>query len=289
MSLFVFNDNFMSQVFIHILNDYILIDNFICNLEKFSNIEPTFNKNLISTDIIEIQCNSDDNKAQYIKDINGNIMQIPFELRQLLLGYASNISMYQSVLNEMNAPTSLEIFNLRKKAKLIELENEYNAAQALYITQNNILFIYPLRGEYYKIDWMKQLGQGRAKNYADVIFDSYNITINNQILPYKKVFVGKWKKVIFNKIDDFADSNISIFNLKVKKKINQSIEESTTEEQLNAISTTGFKSGLADNTIDLGSICVDLLADPSVSQEDKDWVLTKYDQETGICSLVELA
>lgn len=194
---------------------------------------------------------------------------------------------YYVVINN-GIPSFLLSLKNQKILKTKTLNAIYQEAQRFYITQNNILFVYPLMGEHYKVDWIKQVNQARFDGKATFILESISKTENGQIIPFEVEYTGEWKDIIFKKINKFVDNPISIYNLKLKQKIKQNIKKAENQEQLDAVNLTGFKNGFAENTIDLGNLCEEILKDETVSQEDKNWVLTKYDQQTKVCNLVEL-
>jgi len=112
----------MSKIFINIPNNRFQIDDFICSLEEFSKIEPTFT---IPSNTSEIECNSDELLRQCRKDTLGTVFGISEALRSQLLSFSRNTATYVTSLEVLRTPSvPVRTLGDLKSAKIISVKNE---------------------------------------------------------------------------------------------------------------------------------------------------------------------
>ena len=115
----------MSKIFINITNKSVQIDSFSCSLEEFLKVEKTFT---VPNNTTELECNTDLNQRQCLKDTQGVALGMTAELRERLLGYVKNISDYKNAL-ALPSPSQEQVLNELKISIINELESKRKLLQ----------------------------------------------------------------------------------------------------------------------------------------------------------------
>jgi hypothetical protein len=126
----------MARVFINISNNHFQIDNFLCSLEEFTKIEPTFT---LPKNAVEIEYNSEDGKRKYIKNDDESIAGIDKNFSKICESLIASLPIYTTTLATMRTLPALTLEEV-KAEKIDEIKSARNTFQYSDISYQNTTF-----------------------------------------------------------------------------------------------------------------------------------------------------